>query len=112
MRNGWPHGFPLSRAALPARRLQIQTFDPPPPRAPIKLTSDSPEDEEYYNEPEFLNLPAPPALPDRPWTKAEAVARFEQALKTFPKITQAFDYLIEMDYTLFQDLGEIAGDLL
>ena len=40
------------------------------------------------------------------------MARFEQALKTFPKITQAFDYLIEMDYTLFQDLGEIAGDLL
>jgi hypothetical protein len=89
-------------------------FDPPPPRDRVKLISTSPEDEgeEYYDEPEFLTLPPPPALPDGAWTKGEASARFEQALAAFPKITQAFDYLIEMDYPLFQDLGEIAGDLL
>jgi hypothetical protein len=85
-------------------------FDPPPPRAPLKPNEE--EDDDFDDEPEFLSLPSPPPLPDQPFSKDEALARFKRASSDFPQWVDAFEYLRDLGYPLFKDLRELAGDLL
>ena len=85
-------------------------FDPPPPRAPLKLHQT--EDDEFDDESEFLSLPAPPPLPDQPFSNDEAMARFKRASADFPQWIDAFEYLRDLGYPLFKDLRDLAGDLL
>jgi len=85
-------------------------FDPPPLRPRFKLASIGPEDEEFEEQPEFLDFPAPPPLPDQPWTQPEAMARFQEVMASFSSLSEPLDYLLEMDYPLFDDLREVVGD--
>ena len=63
-------------------------FEPPPPRPRL-----AGEDEDEL--PPYLNLPAPPPLPDRPWTKAEAAELIGRALSSFPGNSHPADYFSE-----------------
>jgi hypothetical protein len=86
-------------------------FDPPPPR-PCQPPADDPTDEEDEDLPPYLNLPDPPALPNRPWTKPEAVERLDQAIKTFSPVSDAAGYFSELEYPLFPDLSDVLGEEL
>jgi hypothetical protein len=86
-------------------------FEPPPPRPrqpPYRDVTD--EDEE--NLPPYSTLPAPPALPDRPWTKPEATEVMDRALTTFSPISDAADYFSDLQYPLFPDLNDLLGEAL
>ena len=86
-------------------------FEPPPPRprlAPAGEVAD--EDEEDL--PPYLDLPDPPALPDRPWTKSEADKVLDRALKTFSPMSGAADYFSGLQYPLFPDLNDLLGETL
>jgi hypothetical protein len=86
-------------------------FEPPPPR-PRLTPAREVVDEDEEDLPPFLNLPDPPALPDRPWTKAEADKVLNRALKTFSPMSGAADYFSELQYPLFPDLNDLLGEVL
>jgi hypothetical protein len=68
------------------------------------------EDEEGL--PPFLTLPDPPALPDRPWTKPEAVEVMDRAVKAFSPMSDAAGYFSDLQYPLFPDLNDALGKAL
>jgi len=83
-------------------------FDPPPPRPrlpPARAMADDDDDDV----PPYLTLPAPPPLPDRPWTKPEASARMGRAVRTFSSVSDAADYFSGLQYPLFPDLNDLLG---
>ncbi len=85
-------------------------FEPPPPRPALGRPSswlDEEQEEEMFSE-----LTPPPPLPPWPWTDAEVAERLEQALAAFPALTDTLQYLIDLDYPLFDDLKEAVGNLL
>jgi len=86
-------------------------FDPPPPRPPLKLRYLHSGDE-VDSEPEFLRLPPPPPLPEEPFDRTEALARFDKAMGAFSNMSKAIAYLEDLDYPLFSDVRELVGDLL
>ncbi len=57
-----------------------------------------------------MDLPSPPALPNRPWTTAEAQERLDSALRGFKGMSEVVVYLEEMGYPLFQDLREVVHE--
>jgi hypothetical protein len=59
-----------------------------------------------------LILPDPPALPDRPWSKAEADKLLNRAIKTFSPVSDAADYFSDLQYPLFPDLNDMLGEAL
>jgi hypothetical protein len=86
-------------------------FEPPPPRPPPR------SEREVTNEdggelPPFLTLPAPPALPARPWTKSEADEALERAVQAFSPMSAAADYFADLQYPLFPDLDDVVGEAL
>ena len=83
-------------------------FEPPPPR-PRQASAREATDEDEDELPPYLDLPDPPPLPDRPWTKPEAVAALDRALHTFSPISDAADYFSELQYPLFPDLNDALG---
>jgi hypothetical protein len=62
--------------------------------------------------PPYLTLPDSPALPDRPWTKAEAGEAMDRAFKAFSPMSDAADYFIDLQYPLFPDLNDVLGEVL
>jgi hypothetical protein len=85
-------------------------FEPPPPRPRMDLNSEfeAAAPREYR----FRSLPLPPPMPAGAWTADEARVRFEKALGAFPKMTGAVQYLLDLDYPLFEDLDRLGGKLL
>jgi hypothetical protein len=86
-------------------------FEPPPPRprpAPAREVADAAEEDL----PPYLNLPDPPVLPNRPWTKSEADKLMNRALRTFSPMSGAADYFSELQYPLFSDLNDLLGEPL
>jgi hypothetical protein len=86
-------------------------FEPPPPR-PRLAPAGEVADEDEEDQPPYLTLPDPPALPDRPWTKSEADKVLSRALKTFSPMSGAADYFGELQYPLFPDLNDLLGEAL
>jgi len=86
-------------------------FEPPPPRPP-QPPAPQLTDEDEDNLPPYLTLPDPPALPDRPWSKAEANKLMNRAIKTFSPVSDAADYFSELQYPLFPDLDDLLGSAL
>ena len=86
-------------------------FEPPPPR-PRQPPAHEVADEDEDGLPPYLTLPDPPALPARPWTRAEASAAMERAVKTFSPMSGAADYFSDLQYPLFPDLNEMLGEEL
>ena len=84
-------------------------FEPPPPR-PRQPPAGEMTDEDEDHLPPYLNLPDPPALPDRPWTKPEAVKVVDRALKAFSPMSEAADYFGDLEYPLFPDLNDLLGE--
>jgi hypothetical protein len=86
-------------------------FDPPPPRPrqpPAREMIDDDEDDL----PPYLNLPDPPTLPDRPWTRPEATEVLDRAVSAFSPISDAADYFRDLQYPLFPDLKDLLGEAL
>ena len=86
-------------------------FDPPPPRPRLAPPREVSEKDEEDLAP-YLTLPAPPALPDRPWTKPEAAEVMNRALKAFSPMSDAADYFTDLQYPLFPDLNDALGEPL
>jgi hypothetical protein len=86
-------------------------FEPPPPR-PRLMPAREVADEDEEDLPPYLDLPDPPALPDRPWTKSEADKLIDRALKTFSPMSGAADYFSKLQYPLFPDLDDLLGEVL
>jgi len=86
-------------------------FEPPPPR-PRQPPSHDVTDEDEEDLPPYLTLPDPPALPDRPWSKAEADKLLNRAIKTFSPVSDAADYFSDLQYPLFPDLNDMLGEAL
>jgi hypothetical protein len=86
-------------------------FEPPPPR-PRQLPAREVTDEDDDDLPPYLILPDPPALPDRPWSKAEADKLLIRAIKTFSPVSDAADYFSDLQYPLFPDLNDMLGEAL
>jgi len=86
-------------------------FEPPPPRPPQPPARDVTDDDED-DLPPYLTLPDPPALPDKPWSKAEADKLMNRAIKTFSPVSDAADYFSELQYPLFPDLNDLLGKAL
>jgi hypothetical protein len=84
-------------------------FEPPPPR-PRLMTERGVTDEDEDDLPPYLDLPDPPALPDRPWTKPEAGELMDRAIKTFSPVSEAADYFSDLQYPLFPDLNDALGE--
>jgi hypothetical protein len=91
-------------------------FEPPPKRpCPKILCKDFDDDllsDDREDDPKFLRLPLPPALPDRPWGRNEAAKRILQAMKEFPNPDDLVDYLNDLDYPLLQDIDMTVDDFL
>jgi hypothetical protein len=86
-------------------------FEPPPPRPPQPAPRGE-MDEDEDDLPPYLDLPDPPALPDRPWTKLEATETMERAIKSFSPTSDAADYFDDLQYPLFPDLNDLLGEAL
>ena len=86
-------------------------FEPPPPR-PRQPPAGGTTDEDEDDLPLYLNLPDPPALPDRPWTQPEAAKTIGRALKMFSPMSEAADYFGDLEYPLFPDLNDLLGEAL
>jgi hypothetical protein len=85
-------------------------FEPPPPRPRQPPASERTEKDEE-DLPPYLDLPDPPVLPDRPWTKREASELMNRAIKTFSPISDAADYFSDLQYPLFPDLHDALGEV-
>jgi hypothetical protein len=83
-------------------------FEPPPPR-PRVMNESAVTDEDEDDLPPYLDLPDPPTLPDRPWTKPEAGELINRAIKTFSPVSAAADYFSDLQYPLFPDLNDALG---
>ncbi len=86
-------------------------FEPPPPR-PRLMPAGKVDDEDEDDQPPFLGLPDPPAVPARPWNKSEADTVLSRAMKTFSPMSGAADYFSELQYPLFPDLNDLLGEAL
>ena len=84
-------------------------FEPPPPR-PRQPPAGGMTDEDEDHPPLYLNLPDPPTLPDRPWTRPEAVKVLDRALKAFSPMSEAAGYFDDLEYPLFPDLNDLLGE--
>ena len=86
-------------------------FEPPParPRQPSAYNGTG-EDEEGL--PPYLALPDPPALPNRRWTKAEAMELFDRATGTFASAPDGANYFRQLRYPLFVALNDLLGQYL
>jgi len=91
-------------------------FEPPPKRPRPELLETDFDDglvgEEQEDDPKFLSLPLPPALPDHPWDRKEAAERVLQVVKEFPNPDDLVDYLNDLDYPLLQDIDITVDDFL
>jgi hypothetical protein len=88
-------------------------FEPPPPRPRLQSAHGvTEEDEDEDGLPPYLTLPDPPALPARPWTKPEASAVMDRAIKTFSPMSGAAEYFSDLQYPLFPDLNDLLGEAL
>jgi hypothetical protein len=98
-------------------RLDEILFEPPPKRPrpqlpPELLPAETDDDADFLADPEFLNLPLPPALPDRPWDPKEAAELALKVVKEFPNPDDLIDYLSDLDYPLLDDIDMTIGDFL
>jgi hypothetical protein len=86
-------------------------FEPPPPRPPQPAPRGE-IDEDEDDLPPYLDLPDPPGLPDRPWTKPEAAEMMERTIQSFSPMSDAADYFDDLQYPLFPDLDDLLGEAL
>jgi len=84
-------------------------FEPPPPR-PRQPPARGVTDEDEDDLPPYLTLPDPPALPDRPWSKAEADEVLSRAFRTFSPTWNVAEYYSDLQYPLFPYLDDLLGE--
>lgn len=80
-------------------------FDPPPRRRPLHATE--PPEDEVEEAARRWALSRPPALPNRPWNEEEAAALMAAAVSAFPSSEELTAYLRNLEYPLFEYLGEL-----
>lgn len=84
-------------------------FPPPPERAPAREEADLiPDDDDEVDE---LRYDPPPALPARPWTEDEVIARLEAVTAELPDPEDAWHTFEEVAPELAEAVAELTGPL-